>query len=167
VTKRFESNLLEIDDSIKDKIHIKYDEKPVEEIHQIIFFVENIGDDPIKDVGVHFQFSGFQENDFLDVVLANKQMTKVLNEEPVSNKTNHYIITIPFLNPKNNYDDYWAITFYTPRKIKVESVNGMGYGWATKYVDRIEIANKMIDFIADGATPLGWLVAQIARYITR
>lgn len=167
ITKRFQSSLVSIDDDVKDKLKITYNGKGVAELYQAIFTVENTGEEPIKDIEINFYFDGFQETDFLEAVLTNAESIQTIEVEGPDTDLNNFTIQIPFLNPRKEYEDYLGITIYAPRTIFVKAVTGKGYGWSTKYVDRVEYVDQMLKVLADGASPVGFIVARIADLIVR
>ena len=160
VQKEFESELIDIDSKVRDKLQILYDGHPINEFHQAIFTVNNTGEKPIEDVVITFHLEGFEDVDFIEAVLTNREEVQELTVESFESDLDTFTIHLPFLNPRKQYEDYLGVTLYAPKPLSIKAITGKGYGWTTKYVDRNEYIKRVSRAVIEGATPLGSLIAK-------
>lgn len=168
VEKGFQGQLVSIDDQVKDKLQVMYDERPITGLHQAIFTINNIGDEPIKGIEITFHLEGLEEDDFLEAVLANPEEIQEIKVSPLGPDFDSFTISLPFLNPRSKYEDYLGVTLYAPKPLAIKAVTGKGFGWATKYIDKAEYINRVAEVIIEGtASPFGYLVAKVVDFLIR
>ena len=167
VEKMFEGQLVSIDAEVKDKLQVTYNGRPINELYQAIFTVNNTGDEPINDIEITFHIEGLEEHDFLEAVFTNPEEIQEIKISPLGADFDSFTIGLPFLNPRRKYEDYLGVTLYAPKSLKVKAVTGRGYGWGTKYVDKAEYIGHLARVISEGASPVGYLIARAVDILVR
>jgi len=167
VEKEFQGQLVSIDDQVKDKLEVTYDEQPINELYQAIFTINNTGDEPIRDIEITFHLEGLEEHDFLEAVLTNPEEIQEIKVSPLGPEFDSFTIGLPFLNPRRKYEDYLGVTLYAPKPLTVKAVTGKGFGWGTKYIDKAEYIDRVARVIIEGTSPLGYLVAKAVDVLVR
>ena len=167
VEKSFQNELVAIASEVKDRLRVTYDGRPIKELHQAIFTINNAGDEPIRDIDITFHFKGFEEQDFIEAVLTNEEEIQTIEVRPLGPDFSALTIHLPFLNPRKDYDDYLGLTLYAPKPLSVLAVTGKGYGWNTKYIDKTEYLDRLIRVVTEGASPIGYLIAKLVDTFVR
>jgi len=167
VEKKFQGQLVSIDDQVKDKLQVTYDEQPINKLYQAIFTINNTGDEPIRDIEITFHLEGLEEHDFLEAVLTNPEEIQEIKVSPLGPEFDSFTIGLPFLNPRRKYEDYLGVTLYAPKPLTVKAVTGKGFGWGTKYIDKAEYIDRVARVIIEGTSPLGYLVAKAVDVLVR
>jgi hypothetical protein len=167
IEKKFQGQLISIDDQVKDKLQITYDEQPINELYQAVFTINNTGDEPIGDIEITFHLEGLEEQDFLEAVLTNPEGIEEIKVSPLGPGFDSFTIGLPFLNPRRKYEDYLGVTLYAPRPLAVKTVTGKGFGWGTKYIDKAEYIDRVTRVIIEGTSPLGYLIAKAVDVLVR
>jgi hypothetical protein len=167
VEKSFQGQLVSIDAEVKDKLQVTYDGRPIDELYQAIFTVNNTGDEPIEDIEITFYLQGFEEHDFLEAVLTNAEEIQKIKVSPLGPDFNAFAIHLPFLNPRRKYEDYLGVTLYAPKPLTVKAVTGKGYGWGTKYVDKAEYIDRVARAIIERTSPIFGFAARLLDVLVK
>lgn len=167
VEKKFQSELVNIDPEVKDRLRITYDGHPITELHQAIFTINNAGEEPIKDIDITFYFEGLEGQNFLEAVLTNEEEIQRIEVKPLGPDFDSLTIHLPFLNPRKEYEDYLGVTLYAPKPLSIKTVTGKGCGWSTKYIDKTEYIDRLLNVLAEGASPVGYLTAKLVDILVR
>lgn len=164
VEKKYEARLVNIDDEVKEKLKVTYEGRPIEELYQAIFTVNNRGDEPIKDIDITFHLKGFDQNDFLSPALTDSEtawLLSICRMGPDLRSTFH----LSFLNPRKSHKDYLALTLYARKPLEVTGVTGKGFGWSTEYFDRVKYFDRIARVIIKATSPFGYGIARAASIL--
>jgi hypothetical protein len=167
VEKKFQGQLISIDDQVKDKLQVIYDGKPITQLYEAIFTINNTGDEPIQDIEITFHFEGFEEHDFLEAVLTNPEEIQEIKVNPLGSDCDSFTIGLPFLNPRRKYEDYLGVTLYAPKPLTVKALTGKGVGWGTKYFDKAKSIDVFTETLIKTTSPFGPLIVKVVDVLFR
>lgn len=165
VEKSYEGTLISIDAEVKNKLRISYEDHPIEALHQAMFTISNIGEEPLEDIELYFFFEGLTQDDFLEVVMVNPREMQKLPARPLGSEFEYFGLTLGFLNPRKGYEDYVGVTFYAPKPLTIKSITGGGFGWSTKYVDKAASMNKAMETFINSTSPVANLILRVVRFL--